>query len=346
MQSFLQNFPRPVLVVDGALQIVAYSQRVLSVFGLRSRGHAAESGTRLAQVIEEERELGDELALATARLLRSGDEMVFSWAHRKRNYEITVHARDSEDFFVLFEDMTDYAISEDILMNARRYLEHILGNIPLGVVVLNSELRMTSMNRQQQTFLKKMGVEFTLIDAIGATLEELLPEEVGGHWHGLCNQVLKSGERCEEVRHAYDGPDAKLVLATMATPLSDPQGQAAGVLFIAEDVTEKARLENELVRAEKLATVGQMVITVNHEINNPLSIISTNAQTLRILDKNLSEKSLDKLHKIEEQVQRIAEVTERLREMDEVVTDEYIHGGEQMIDIWKEGKSGVQEEES
>lgn len=89
-----------------------------------------------------------------------------------------------------------------------------------------------------------------------------------------------------------------------------------------------------------------MVITVNHEINNPLSIISTNAQTLRLLDKNLSEKSTDKLRKIEEQVKRIAAVTERLREMDEVVTDEYIRGGEQMIDVWKEQEGGaVQQEE-
>ena len=125
----------------------------------------------------------------------------------------------------------------------------------------------------------------------------------------------------------------------MATPLPDPQGRAAGVMFIAEDVTEEARLENELVRAEKLATVGQMVITVNHEINNPLSIISTNAQTLRILNKDLSEKSVDKLLKIEEQVRRIAEVTERLRKMDEVVTDAYIRGGEQMIDLWTDSES-------
>ena len=94
-----------------------------------------------------------------------------------------------------------------------------------------------------------------------------------------------------------------------------------------------------MVRAEKLATVGQMVITVNHEINNPLSIISTNAQTLRILNKDLSEKSVDKLLKIEEQVRRIAEVTERLRKMDEVVTDAYIRGGEQMIDLWTDSES-------
>jgi two-component system sensor histidine kinase AtoS len=339
MQDFLQDFPRPVLVVDSALQIVAYSQKVFSVFGLRSRGSFAESGETLAEVLDSESELGDELALATSRLLRPGDEEVFSWTHRKRNYEVTVHAREGEELLVIFEDMTDFAISEEILMNARRYLEHILGNIPIGVIVLNSELRITSMNRQEQKFIKSMGVEFSFVDSIGATLEELMPEGVGAQWHALCARTLESDERQEEPRHTYEGPNGKLVLAIMATPLPDPQGRAAGVMFIAEDVTEEARLENELVRAEKLATVGQMVVTVNHEINNPLSIISTNAQTLRILNKDLSEKSVDKLLKIEEQVKRIAEVTERLRKMDEVVTDAYIRGGEQMIDLWTDGES-------
>ena len=125
----------------------------------------------------------------------------------------------------------------------------------------------------------------------------------------------------------------RVVLNNVATPLPDAAGQTAGVILITDDVTEEARLEKELVKAEKLATVGQMVVTINHEINNPLSIISTNAQTLRILNKDLHEKAVAKLLRIEDQVKRIAEVTERLRKLDEIATNEYIRDGEQMIDV-------------
>ena len=127
----------------------------------------------------------------------------------------------------------------------------------------------------------------------------------------------------------------RVVLNNVATPLPDAAGQTAGVILITDDVTEEARLEKELVKAEKLATVGQMVVTINHEINNPLSIISTNAQTLRILNKDLDEKAVAKLLRIEDQVKRIAEVTERLRKLDEIATNEYIRDGEQMIDVWQ-----------
>ena len=49
----------------------------------------------------------------------------------------------------------------------------------------------------------------------------------------------------------------------------------------------------------------------------------------------LDEKAVAKLLRIEDQVKRIAEVTERLRKLDEIATTEYIRYGEQMIDVWQ-----------
>ncbi|MFP6643316.1 MAG: histidine kinase dimerization/phospho-acceptor domain-containing protein [Candidatus Latescibacterota bacterium] len=106
-----------------------------------------------------------------------------------------------------------------------------------------------------------------------------------------------------------------------------------GAILVLEDVTEKARLEGEVIRMERLATVGQMVITVNHEINNPLAIINTSAQAARLLNWDLDGKTVAKLQMIEAQVKRISEVTERLRTMEEVESNDYIADGPQMIDI-------------
>ena len=58
---------------------------------------------------------------------------------------------------------------------------------------------------------------------------------------------------------------------SVAMPLPNTFGQPASVILIADDVTGEARLESELVKAEKLATIGQMLSTINHEITNPLS---------------------------------------------------------------------------
>jgi len=45
------------------------------------------------------------------------------------------------------------------------------------------------------------------------------------------------------------------------------------------------------------------------------------------------ENAREKLERIEEQVRRIANVTERLSAMDEVNTEEYVRGGAAMIDL-------------
>ena len=125
----------------------------------------------------------------------------------------------------------------------------------------------------------------------------------------------------------FAGPEADdLVIDVAAHPLHDRRGQSLGAILVLEDVTEKARLEGELIRMERLATVGQMVITVNHEIN-------TSAQAARLLNWDLDGKTVAKLQMIEAQVKRISEVTERLRTMEEVESNDYIADGPQMIDI-------------
>ena len=187
MREFLQLFPRPALVVDGALQAIAYSRRVLPVFGLRTRGMSASPEEVLTRVLVENEELVDQLALATTQLFKPGDEERFSWKHRDRTYAVTACPMGEEGnaFLVIFEDTTHRAMSEEILINARSYLEQILDDIPLGIVVLNPEMRFTSINRRQLRFLERMQVELSLIEAIGATPEEALPEELGREWQRL-----------------------------------------------------------------------------------------------------------------------------------------------------------------
>ena len=340
-QQFLQKLPLPLMAIDGALRILAYSQRVLGIFGIRSRSRSDEtSRDLLGAAIAADTDLSDQLALATAQLAVPGDEEIFEWRHGEHIYEIRAYAVEEEEgvFLVAFEDETEHIQTEEILSKIRQYNENVLKNIPLGVIVLNSELRGNFITPQEIQLLGQLGIALTLFDSVGSTLTELLPPEPGTEWQRMCESVLQSGKLLDAGKQAYPTDEGDLFLATTVIPLPESMGLTGGVMLVSEDVTEKKRLEEELVRVGKLATVGQMVITVNHEINNPLSIISSSAQALRLLNPNLDEKIVGKLLVIEEQVKRISAVTERLRSMEQVDTNEYISSGPQMIDVWK--KSG------
>jgi C4-dicarboxylate-specific signal transduction histidine kinase len=156
----------------------------------------------------------------------------------------------------------------------------------------------------------------------------------------MCEQAVREGEGLKEVKQVYSTGSSELVLSTEVSPLRNRDGHITGAILVFDDVTEQSRLEQELIRVEKLAVVGQMVITVNHEINNPLNIISNNAQALRLLNPDFNDKTVTKLRSIEEQVKRIAQVTERLRTMEQVTTDSYIADGPQMVDVWGSERRG------
>ncbi len=58
-------------------------------------------------------------------------------------------------------------------------------------------------------------------------------------------------------------------------------GKIDGVIISGRDVTDVKRLEEQLIQAEKLAAMGQMLAGVAHELNNPLTAILGVTELLR-----------------------------------------------------------------
>src|ERR1700686_2593268 len=65
------------------------------------------------------------------------------------------------------------------------------------------------------------------------------------------------------------------------SPLCDETGKIDGVIISGRDVTDLKRLEEQLIQAEKLAAMGQMLAGVAHELNNPLTAILGVTELLR-----------------------------------------------------------------
>jgi signal transduction histidine kinase len=91
--------------------------------------------------------------------------------------------------------------------------------------------------------------------------------------------------------------------------------------------------QEELVKSKRLAAIGEVVASVNHEINNPLMIISGNAQFLEISMKDYPEEMKERVRVILEETERISNVTKKLREIRNPVAENYTSSGEQMINL-------------
>jgi GAF domain-containing protein len=86
------------------------------------------------------------------------------------------------------------------------------------------------------------------------------------------------------------------------------------------------RAQAKLVELEKKQTAAEMAATLNHEINNPLAIIAGNAQFLLMTMKSSNPSIIKRLKAIDKEASVIAQITERFRQLDSLVTEDYIKG--------------------
>ena len=175
----------------------------------------------------------------------------------------------------------------------KEFSENIIESLPLGVATLDESLRVTYWNSGMEMIT---GVEKS--DALNREAEHLLtclePR--------LFNPDVHEGEiTCKR------SFDPQIILKGYMSKLT---GGQKGYVLVLEDITEKKKIEEELFRATKHASVGRLAAGVAHEIGNPLASISSLVQELQTEDVPSFEK--DSLSTINQHVLRIARIVRNL----------------------------------
>jgi len=115
-----------------------------------------------------------------------------------------------------------------------------------------------------------------------------------------------------EVRIRHKAGDWRYIRAHFS-PLSAEAGGIDGVVISSRDVTELKRLSEQLIQAEKLAAIGQMLAGVAHELNNPLTAILGVTELVREREglDDAMKRQLDLTHR---QARRAARIVQNLLE--------------------------------
>jgi hypothetical protein len=161
--------------------------------------------------------------------------------------------------------------------------------------------------------------------AVGRTLSALFPIELAGEFdrvrgqtgiHHIYKFVLRpaAGNGVSFGPGNGHGLPASLRETTLniaIAPLVSKDQERIGRLIIFDDITDRAELEQRLVQADKLSSIGLLAAGVAHEVNTPLAVISTYAQMLAKQVSDDSQKSLI-LDKIAKQTFRASEIVNSL----------------------------------
>jgi PAS domain S-box-containing protein len=167
-----------------------------------------------------------------------------------------------------FNEMTaELSENRQRLEERRRYIETILQNLSAGVISLDENNNVTTLNPAAQRLLHLSQAETT-----GVALEALLPEEQREELRRMIRRAARLHTVTREV-HFTLANNAKLDAAVTVTALHDPAGQANGMVIVLEDLTE-------LIEAQRRAAWSEVARRMAHEIKNPLTPIRLSAERL------------------------------------------------------------------
>jgi PAS domain S-box-containing protein len=111
---------------------------------------------------------------------------------------------------------------------------------------------------------------YTAEEMIGQPILRLIPEALHYEEEAILRKI-RAGERIDHYETTRIRKNSELIeVSVTISPIRDAAGRVIGASKIVRDISDRKRMEQVLIQAEKLAVTGRMAAAVAHEINNPL----------------------------------------------------------------------------
>lgn len=152
------------------------------------------------------------------------------------------------------------------LGDARTMSENIMDSMADGVIAVDTTGKITAFNQAAE---KMTG--FSAPEVVGKYYEEIFSQDTG--FTSRLMDTLHTGAPYIGSKIEYPIRHGKLWISVSTSMLRDIDGNILGAVVVFEDLTERKRLEEQVSRADRLATLGELMAGVAHEIRNPLTSI-------------------------------------------------------------------------
>ena len=181
----------------------------------------------------------------------------------------------------------------------RRYIETVLENITTGIVSMNRDGILTTVNPAALRMLE-LGR-----DVVGRHYRDVFGDDDLAELQPLLEGMEGDGHRSreEEVNVIVGGRE--LHLSVYLTMLTGASGKPTGLLMVLDDLTQ-------LLRAQKVAAWREVARRLAHEIKNPLTPIQLSAQRIR---KHARSKTIELPRIVEECTGTIIDEVDSLKNL-------------------------------
>jgi PAS domain S-box-containing protein len=174
----------------------------------------------------------------------------------------------------LYQEQQQYT---DELALLKEFNESIVESVNVGLLAVDETGKITRCN---STFEEMMALPRE--QAVGKRVEEVFDESFALNLENILGQ---SKWHLTEIRnayklHTYDTSGRSLILNVAVAPLRSISSQQTGAIIVLENVSSRVKLEETLQQSEKLSSIGLLAAGVAHEVNTPLTGVSSYTQML------------------------------------------------------------------
>ena len=200
-------------------------------------------------------------------------------------------------------DISDRKKLEQEIIELKNFNESIIQSVQSGLMTLDLDRVITSINAGAEEVLS-----ISASEAIGQPIDKALsPEDA----NGLLEDKDKLSEPFPNREMIVSTKSGKVHIGFTVTPRLNDQGERVGTIISFKDISQIKSMQAEMIRMDRLASLGVLAAGLAHEIKNPLAGIKTMAQTLEE-DFKEGDSRKDYLNRIIRQVNRLDDMLKAL----------------------------------
>lgn len=216
-----------------------------------------------------------------------------------------------------YTDLNDHLIkikkSQEELSIEKERLAVTLRSIGDGVICTDTEGRITLLNKVAEEL-----TDWSQEEALGHLFYDvfcIVDETISDHSYDYNDIVvrLQTGSKAgfADQTRLLSKNHAERIISTSGAPISDANGKALGAILVFRDISESVKLQDELLKAHKLESVGILAGGIAHDFNNLLTGILGNISLAKLIAQS-NEALLTKLDTAEKASLRARDLTAQL----------------------------------
>jgi PAS domain S-box-containing protein len=220
--------------------------------------------------------------------------------------------RETRIYTAIIRDVTDYRVAIEGLRRERDFSERLIETSPFIVLVLDRDARILRFNRSMSDVT---GYDLAEVEREN-WFERFIPTREEATIRAVFERAMSGVPVRGNVNPIRTKSGEERTIRWYAEPLRDAEGRVESVLCGGEDITEQLRAAEEVQRLarvsrerERLADLGAIAARIVHDLGNPISGLSMQAQ---LLIRRVKKQQGPSVETLVQPAERILAAVERL----------------------------------